>query len=60
MMTSQGSSSAGKPAVPVTQADIINTFKGMRSELQRLSGKVGSLEAERDEHKYVHPVFACI
>ena len=56
-MTSSGkqpetAANAAATADAPTQQEVVNQFKNMRMELQRLAGKVGDLEGERDEHRY--------
>ena len=37
----------------LNQEQIVNTFKAMRAELQRMAMKIGDLENEKEEHKLV-------
>jgi hypothetical protein len=45
--------SSSKAAPVPSQQEIVATFKSMRMDLQRMAQKIGDLEAERDEHRYI-------
>ena len=37
----------------LTEQEIIQVFKGMRAELQSMASKIGNLEMELEEHRFV-------